>query len=362
MTSASTDAEPRVSQDEELRVPKGSYSAVLMARAVTVAMRVAPRALARLSARRRGGSLPPFTGSLRAIEVMGDVPDPSPDAQPDELLRMFPELASIEVREVEIPGPHGPVPGRVYLPEGPAVTGLVWVHGGGWVTGTLDGAESNWVGLALARRGVAVLTLEYRKAIRGTSFPVPLDDIEAGWLWAAAHARDILGVSPGALHLGGASAGGNLVGGLGKKLRDTPAAPVPRTLLLAYPILHSNLSVYPIGKLESLRKASPHALYTTDDLLHAIRNYAGRRSVLADPYAFAANGPLGGQPPVFVLTAEFDTLRFSGQAYAAAVAKAGGDVTIEMEPGAPHGALSHPSGEFGPRSLDRLARWLLSHA
>jgi len=108
-----------------------------------------------------------------------------------------------------------------------------------------------------------------------------------------------------------------------------------------------------------LRKKSPYPLFRPEDTRELAVNYAGRASVLADPYAFPANGPLGGQPPMFILTAEFDMTRLSGQAYAAAVTEAGGAVTLVMEPGAPHGALARPSGEFGPRSLERIARWLL---
>lgn len=318
-----------------------------------VARRVAPRAVVWLSIRLGGGFS--FPETLRRIEEDGEPPGLSPQ----RLLRMFPELASITVRDVEISGPHGPVPGRIYLPAGPAGAGFVWVHGGGFVSGTLDGAESHWVGLALASRGIAVLALDYRKAVRGVRYPVPLDDVEAGWRWAVAHAAGELRVPPQALHLGGASAGGALVAGLTKKLRDA-GAPLPRTLVLAYPMLHADASPYPPDQLAGLRKRSPYPLFSTADLLDLAANYAGGDAMLADPYAFAANGRLDGQPPIFIVTGEFDSLRFSAQAYAAAVTDAGGTVTIEMEPRAPHGALSAPGGDFGHRSLQRIARWLLN--
>jgi acetyl esterase len=330
---------------------------VTRARAFAVARRVLPPAVIRLAA---GRAEPPFRELLAIAEESGDLPDPAPEAQPATLLRMFPELASVEVREVGIHGPHGPVAARAYLPEGPPAAALVWVHGGGFIGGTLDGAESNWVGLALARRGIAVLALDYRKAVGGVRYPVPLDDVEAGWRWAAANAADALRVNPAALHLGGASAGGCLAAGLAKKLRDAPSAPRPRTLVLAYPMLHADpAATYPADEVARLRKKSPYPLFRPEDTRELAVNYAGRASVLADPYAFPANGPLGGQPPMFILTAEFDMTRLSGQAYAAAVTEAGGAVTLVMEPGAPHGALARPSGEFGPRSLERIARWLL---
>jgi acetyl esterase/lipase len=222
-------------------------------------------------------------------------------------------------------------------------------------------AESHWVGLALARRGLAVLALDYRKAIRGTRYPAPLDDVAAGWQWAAGHADEALGVSPGRLHLGGASAGGALAAGLASRLRDTPVAPAPRTLVLAYPMLHPDAGSFPAAALARLRRRSPYALMSLADLRLFAENYAGSPAVLTDPYAFPGTGPLGGLPPVFVLTAEFDPLRFSGEAYAAAVTQAGGTAKVVTEPRAPHGVLGDPAGELGRRSLDRIAAWLLAH-
>lgn len=77
--------------------------------------------------------------------------------------------------------------------------------------------------------------------------------------------------------------------------------------------------------------------------------YAGSADVFGDPYAFAPNGVLGGQPPLFVLNSENDFLRASGEAYADALRGAGVDVTIVMEPGTSHGHLNGPD-QPGPRA------------
>jgi acetyl esterase len=330
------------------------------------ARRAAPRAVAWLTTRLARHQS--FADLLRQAEEHGDVPDQAPESDPARLVKLFPDLAGVRVRDVAIPGPHGLVPGRLYRPQGPPAAGLVWVHGGGFISGTLDFAESHWVGLALASRGLAVLALDYRKAIRGTRYPIPLDDVNAGWQWAAAHADEALGVSPGRLHLGGASAGGTLAAGLASKLRDAQASgsaaphPQPRTLVLAYPMLHPSADAFPAAEVTRLRRRSPYPLFSAEELRLVAENYAGRAAALADPYAFPANGPLAGLPPVFVLTAQFDLLRFSAEAYAAEVIRAGGTATVEMEPRAPHGALASPASETGQRSLDRIAAWLLGQA
>ncbi|WP_436790905.1 alpha/beta hydrolase fold domain-containing protein [Yinghuangia sp. YIM S10712] len=51
--------------------------------------------------------------------------------------------------------------------------------------------------------------------------------------------------------------------------------------------------------------------------------YAGSEDVPPDPYAFAGNGDVSGQPPVCILNSDTDPLRASGEAYAAQLAKAG---------------------------------------
>lgn len=46
--------------------------------------------------------------------------------------------AEVRIQDGEVPGPHGPVPCRVYSPARPSGNGLVWVHGGGFHSGDLD--------------------------------------------------------------------------------------------------------------------------------------------------------------------------------------------------------------------------------
>jgi len=79
--------------------------------------------------------------------------------------------------------------------------------------------------------------------------------------------------------------------------------------------------------------------------------YAGSEGALGDPYAFAANGQLTGQPPVFILNSEADFLRASGEAYANASDPQASKVTVETEPGTHHGHINGP---------DNLARSLVS--
>ena len=277
---------------------------------------------------------------------------------PEEVLLAAPELARVDVTDVALDGPRGPVPARRYLPEGGLAavrSACVWVHGGAFVMGTLDMAESHAVGLTLAHRGVAVVALDYRKAVRGVRHPVPLDDVAAGWAWTVAHA-DELGVRPEDLHLGGASAGGALAAALALRLRDG-AAPLPRSLVLAYTSVHGE-PVVDEAEMTRLREvAEPGTLFEVGFMRAAVANYAGE--AVRDPYAFAAHGDPAGLPPMLLLTCELDSLRFSAEAWADDVARAGGSVVLERLDGATHGVLDRPSTPHGRAMLDRIGSWLL---
>lgn len=274
-----------------------------------------------------------------------------------ELASNFPELASVLVEDLAIDGPHGGVSARLYrVPNRPASAALVWVHGGGFVFGDLDMPEAHWVGLALAARGFPVLSVEYRKCLHGVHFPAPSDDVLAAWSWAVVNSHE-LAVPPEGIHLGGASAGGNLAAGVAKRLRDG-AGPMPASLLLAYPVLHDSLPA-PSEELQAaLARLQPTISFTPEATRDMSLQFAGSEDVLEDPYAFPGNGDVSGQPPVYILNSEADTLRSSGEFYAEQLRAVGVDVTVEFEPGTQHGQLNEPYTEGGQLSLDRIANWL----
>ena len=130
------------------------------------------------------------------VEVLEsqDVAMPLGAVDTGDLVQRFSELADVGVRDVTIEGMHGDVAGRIYRGLTRPGAGLVWVHGGAFVGGDLDMPEAHWVSLAIVANGFPVLSLDYRKALRGVHYPAPSDDVLAGWLWATTHA-DELGVA-----------------------------------------------------------------------------------------------------------------------------------------------------------------------
>src|SRR5207247_18482 len=121
-------------------------------------------------------------------------------------LAVAPEpVASVIARS--IPGPGGAMAVRIYRPMDALPAALVYFHGGGWVLGSLEGADESC--RMLANRGrVVVISVAYRLAPE-TKFPGPVEDAYTAVVWVAEHASE-LGIDPAKVAVGGSSAGGNL--------------------------------------------------------------------------------------------------------------------------------------------------------
>ena len=266
------------------------------------------------------------------------------------------DAAGIDVTDVAIPGRHGDIPTRGYRgPTAAAGAALIWAHGGGFIGGDLDMPEAQWVGAELARRGIPVLSIDYTKCLGGVHYPVPSDDVLDAWLFVTGH-EDELGVAPGHLHFGGASAGAHLVAGVAKRLRDG-AGPLPASLVLAYPNLHAELPP-PGDDLQAALDQAPHDLFAPEVLRALNLNYAGSEDMFDDDYAFPGNGDVSRLPPVFILNSERDTLRSSGERFGEQLSEAGVRVRVEYEPGTLHGHLNQAGEPAAMRSIERMVAWL----
>ncbi|GGX30985.1 alpha/beta hydrolase fold domain-containing protein [Streptomyces lomondensis] len=269
------------------------------------------------------------------------------------------------VRDVDAPGPHGAVPVRVYAPRNRSRTarpGLVWAHGGGFRFGNLDMPESDMVARELCHRADAiVLSVDYRLAVDGVTYPVPHDDVVAAWRWVAATTTE-LGLDPGRLALGGASAGGNLAAGAALRLRDEGDLVRPCRLLLAYPVVHRRLPPLP-HELRVRMTDIPRLLrFLPEDVEELARTYLGESANHADVvpgYAMPAEADVSGLPPTVIITSEYDDLRASAEVFAEQLARSSVPTRVVMERGVLHGHLNRDPRTTGTNhSLDLLANAL----
>jgi acetyl esterase len=270
-------------------------------------------------------------------------------------------VPEVSVRADAASGPHGPVPVRVYdagdAPDGGRPC-LVWMHGGAFIAGSLDMPEADWTARELAlRAGAVVVSVDYRLCNDGVHYPVPHDDVTAAARWARDNAAE-LGVDPARVSLGGASAGANLAAGAALKLRDADGQP-PAQLIFAYGVAHPVLppvsadQAVLMGEVPAMLQFPPQATSFFN------LNFLGGPLSTADGYAFPVLADLRGLCPVLVLNAEYDDLRPSGQAFAAALAAAGVDVRQVMVASMLHGFLNLPAS-IGPvgAALDLIAQTL----
>jgi acetyl esterase len=267
----------------------------------------------------------------------------------------------VPIRTVSADGRHGPVSIRIYgeatSPDSPA---LVWLHGGGFVSGGLDIPESDYLARVLADGGTPVLSIDYRLARDGVSFQVPHDDALTGWFWARQNAVS-LGLDPERLCLGGAGAGGNLAVGAALYLIDA-GKPLPAKLLLAYPFLHAELSPPAKGLDEEVMARLPrHLRFTPEDCIRQAENYVGGPVSMASSYAMPGYADPAGLPPTALLACEYDDARGSSELFASALERGKVPVTYFLAEGAFHGHLNHTAGlPEGQPALDFLARELSS--
>ncbi|MEO3943215.1 alpha/beta hydrolase [Paenarthrobacter nicotinovorans] len=282
----------------------------------------------------------------------------------------------VHVMEAQALGPNGLVPLRVYGPlgeDGPLRVdgplrgkaddgggpGLVWLHGGGFAGGDLEMREADQLARELvARTGGVVISVDYRLARGGVHFPVPHEDVIAAWFWAVEQASG-LGIDPGRLCLGGASAGANLACGAAMYLKDI-GSPLPAKMLLAYPFLHS--TVPPVTVPSAVMSSLPPFLrFSAEDCTAMLENYLGGPASSASSYAVPGHGDPTGLPPAAVVACEYDDLRPSAEMYAQSLRGAGVEVAFRLEEGATHGYLNHSAAlDIVQRGLAFLASELAS--
>ncbi|WP_229055126.1 alpha/beta hydrolase [Aeromicrobium sp. Leaf350] len=217
----------------------------------------------------------------------------------------------------------GGVPSRLYRPREGAPVAL-YVHGGGWVLHDLETHDAFCRYLSDAT-GFALLSVGYRLAPEHP-YPAPLDDVEAAARWLRSNGAS-LGVDASWLPAIGDSSGGNLVAGLA--VRD------PRAVDL-------QVLVYPATDRRALLADEDNAALDRGGMDWFWEAYAPGE--LGDqPEVSPLRAVHAGLPPALVVTAEHDSLRTQGEAYATALAEAGVAVTAQRVLGQVHGFWRQPA-------------------
>ncbi|MEV6833258.1 alpha/beta hydrolase [Streptomyces sp. NPDC051133] len=291
---------------------------------------------------------PPFDPELAAtLEPARDVIAPGFTLDDLEAARREtgPELAGLldltldgafEVEDRTVPGPPGAPDVSLLVcrptapPLAPPLPVLYHVHGGGMMLGTNRAGVTE--PLAWARElGAVVVSVEYRLAPEHPH-PAPVEDVYAGLLWTARHAKEIDG-DPDRIVVVGASAGGGLTAALTLLSRDR-RGPEPLGQLLMSPMLDDrNDSV-------SSRQMAGRGAWDRTANETAWTALLGERRGGPDvsPYAAPARATdLSALPPAFLDVGSAETFRDEVVAYASRIWQSGGAAELHVWPGGCHG-------------------------
>lgn len=228
------------------------------------------------------------------------------------------------VEDVSVPAACGMIGMRIFRPTPEAQKGtIVYLHGGGWVIGTLDGFTPVCRELAAAS-GLTVASVDYRLAPEHR-FPGPVEDAYAALAWAA---RNL----PGPFVVMGDSAGGNLAAAVALKARDE-GGPEIALQVLVYPVTDADFSRPSYAEL-----GGGNYQLMTDTMRWFWDHYAPEEAQRRDPLAAPLHAPdLAGLPPAIVVIAGCDPLRDEGLAYAERLREAGVPVAVDMHDDMIHG-------------------------
>lgn len=237
-----------------------------------------------------------------------------------------------EIEDVTIEGPRGPLHLRLYVPKGAGelAPAVVYLHGGGWVIGSLDTHDHVCRRLARAS-GLKVVSVAYGLAPEHP-FPQGLADVVHTLRWLSEHGASE-GVDPARIAIAGDSAGANLALAACLRLRDA-GEPLPRAAAFVYGVWSPDLD------------SPSHAAFgdgryflSTATMAWFWDHYVPEPSGRGDPLVSPLFADLRGLPPVYLSAAELDPLRDDSERLARRLIEAGVDLDWRLWRGVTHGCF-----------------------
>jgi len=296
--------------------------------------------------------------------------DPETRAYNEELLRnrdatpQAYELGAVRMREARherwlkeegpsaiatertIPGPAGPVPLRVFIPE--QVAGVyLHIHGGGFVLGEACASDRRNEHIAKTCH-LAVVSVDYRLAPEHV-YPAGPDDCEAAALWFIREAPHEFGSER--LLIGGESAGANLAVGALLRVRD-------RHGFQGFAAANLVFGVYDLSGTPSGPLLGDDALTMNFRSMEWFGDqYVPDRGRLRDPDLSPLWACLDAMPPALFTVGTLDPLLDDSLFMHARWQAAGNRSQLAVYPGGPHGFTSHPT-PIARQALERIDRFL----
>lgn len=245
-----------------------------------------------------------------------------------------PVIEGVTSEDVYVPGPPGDpeVLVRVYQPANRPATlpGLLWIHGGGYVLGSMADDDAR-VRQLTKNINAVVVSVDYRLAPE-YPFPAPVEDCYAALKWLAANAGQ-LGVDSERIAIAGASAGGGLTAGLALLARDRAEVKVAFQLPI-YPMIDDR-NITP-----SSQAITEPRVWNRQSNLLGWQAYLGLEpgGEEVSPYAATTRATdLAGLPPAYIPVGELDLFLDENIEYAQRLMQAGVPTELHVYRGCYHG-------------------------
>ncbi len=226
----------------------------------------------------------------------------------------------------------------VYYPvEATSGDVILFFHGGGWVSGSVD-SYARTCDMLGEKTGRRVVSVEYALAPE-YPFPHAVEDC-----YAVAKelfcGNTFFEAKPSEIILAGDSAGGNLAAAVSLMARDRGDFDVKKQILI-YPAVYNDHTEN--SPFESVRTNGTDYLLTSKKICEYLDMYAADPLDKYNPYfAPYLAKDLTNQPDTLIITAEFDPLRDEGEAYGEKLLQFGNYAETHRISDALHGFFSLP--------------------
>lgn len=267
--------------------------------------------------------------------------------------RPFSQMQFAKVTEMTVPGVAGPLAARLYdpMPGHPNQPIVLFFHGGGGITGSLDSGDASARALA-SEAHAQVLSVDYRLAPEAP-FPAAQDDGIAAYRWLLLNAAG-LGADPRRVALAGESAGATIA-------LDTAIA--ARDLGLKAPV-HAVL-IEPIVSVDTNTRsaiANQNTIpFSRADEEWYFRNWFANPAAATDPRIdLLGVADLHHLQPITIISSEMDPVESDATTITLKLQAQGVDVTRIEYQGTAHGffglgnvvARAKEAEQFAGNALD----------
>lgn len=246
-----------------------------------------------------------------------------------------------------VPGPRGPVPVRIVMPDGAPKGVYLHIHGGGWTLGSARENDGLTDRIA-ANCGLAVVSVDYALAPE-VPYPAGPDDCEAVALWLVKEGAARFGTHRFAI--GGESGGATLAAATLLRLRDKH---------LMQPFTAANLTAgcYDLRLTPSVRNWGDLPLVlNTADIARFVANYLRLAGKADDPDVSPLLADLRGLPKALFTVGAKDPLLDDTLFMAARWMAAGNESTLDVYPGGCHVFIGFP-GPITDQALRKMDDFL----